>query len=107
MQDIANILKISKSSVENHVHQLGYVNCFDIWVPHKLSKKKNLLDCISACDSLPKRNEKVSFLKQIVGTSLVAQWLRVHLPVQGTRFRALVWEDPTCRRATKRMCHNY
>ena len=63
--EIADILKISKSSVENHLHQLGYVNCFDVWVPHKLSKK-NLLDHISACDSLLKRNENVPFLKQIV-----------------------------------------
>ena len=29
------------------------------------------------------------------GASLVAQWLRVCLPMQGTRVRALVWEDPT------------
>ena len=41
------------------------------------------------------------------GTSLVAQWLRIRLPVQGTRVRALVWEDPTCCRATKPACHNY
>ena len=41
------------------------------------------------------------------GTSLVAQWLRIHLPMQGTRVRALVWEDPTCRGATKPTCHNY
>ena len=34
-QEIADILKISKSSVENHLHHLGYVNHFDIWVPHK------------------------------------------------------------------------
>ena len=33
--EIADILKISKSSVENHLHQLAYVNCFDVWVPHK------------------------------------------------------------------------
>ena len=39
--EIADILKISKSSVKNHLHQLGYVNCFDVWVPHKLSRKKN------------------------------------------------------------------
>ena len=65
MQEIADILKISKSSVENHLHQLGYMNSFDVWVPHKLSKK-NLLDRISACDSLLKRNENVPFLKQIV-----------------------------------------
>ena len=63
--EIANILNISKSSVENHLHQLGYVNRFDVWVPHKLSEK-NLLDRISTCDSLLKRNENVSFLKQFV-----------------------------------------
>ena len=40
-------------------------------------------------------------------TSLVAQWLRTRLPMQGTRVRALVWEDPTCCGATKPMCHNY
>ena len=40
-------------------------------------------------------------------TSLVAQWVRILLPMQGTRVRALVWEDPTCRRATKPMRHNY
>ena len=26
--------------------------------------------------------------------------MRICLPVQGTRVRALVWEDPTCRGAT-------
>ena len=39
--------------------------------------------------------------------SLVAQWLKVCLPMQGTRVRALVWEDPTCRGATGPVCHNY
>ena len=39
--------------------------------------------------------------------SLVAQWLRIRLPMQGTRVRALVREDPTCRRVTKPMHHNY
>ena len=33
-REIADILKIPKSSVENHLHQLGYVNHFDVWVPH-------------------------------------------------------------------------
>ena len=36
-----------------------------------------------------------------VGASLVAQWLGVHLPMQGTRVRALVQEDPTCRGAAR------
>ena len=40
-------------------------------------------------------------------TSLVAQWLRIHLPMQGTRVRALVQEDLTCCGATKPVYHNY
>ena len=39
--------------------------------------------------------------------SLVAQWLRIRLPMQGTRVRALVWEDPTCHGATGPVSHNY
>ena len=31
----------------------------------------------------------------------MAQWLRIRLPMQGSRVRSLVREDPTCRRATK------
>ena len=41
------------------------------------------------------------------GASLVAQWLRICLPMQGTRVRALVWEDPTCRGATRPVSHHY
>ena len=41
------------------------------------------------------------------GASLVVQWLRIHLPMQGTQVPAQVWEDPTCRGATKPMRHNY
>ena len=40
-------------------------------------------------------------------TSLVAQWLRIRLPMQRTRVPSLVREDPTCRVATGPMCHNY
>ena len=64
-REIVNILKISKSSVENHLHQHGYVNHFDIWVRLKLSQK-NIFDHISTCNSLLKHNESVPFLKQIV-----------------------------------------
>ena len=44
--------------------------------------------------------------KQRLWASLVAQWLRICLPMQRTRVRALVWEDPTCRRATGPVSHN-
>ena len=47
-------------------------------------------------------------LKKVTSqASLVAQWLRIHLPMQGTWVRALGWEDPACHGATKPMCHNY
>ena len=39
--------------------------------------------------------------------SLVAQWLRICLRMQGTRVRALVWEDPTCHGVTRLVSHNY
>ena len=45
--------------------------------------------------------------EDMIGTSLVAQWLRIRLPMQGTWVRALVQEDPTGRGATKPMRHNY
>ena len=48
-----------------------------------------------------------SGFKNMLGASLVAQWLRICLPMQGTRVRALVWEDPTCRGATRPVSHNY
>ena len=41
------------------------------------------------------------------GASLVAQWLGIRLPMQGTRVRAPVREDPTCRGAARPVSHNY
>ena len=45
--------------------------------------------------------------KNELKNSLVAQWLRIHLPMQGAHIQALVREDPTCRGATKPVRHNY
>ena len=42
-----------------------------------------------------------------IGTSLLVQWTRVHLPMEGTWVRSLVKEDSACLRATKPVCHNY
>ena len=36
--------------------------------------------------------EEVLVIKVILGTSLVVRWLRIHLPMQGTRVRSLVGE---------------
>ena len=51
---------------------------------------------------------KVRVIKTVhYWASLVAQWLKIRLPMQGTRVRALVREDPTCCGATKPVRHNY
>ena len=47
MWKIADILKISQLSIEKHLHLLGYVKCFDVWIPQK---KKKSLDHISTCN---------------------------------------------------------
>ena len=46
-------------------------------------------------------------LKSEGRASLVAQWLRICLLMQGTQVRAVVWEDPTCRGATRPVSHGY
>ena len=51
-------------------------------------------------------SDKMDF-KTRTRASLVAQWLRICLLMQGTRVRALVWEDPTCHGAAGPVSHNY
>ena len=69
---------------------------------------------ISTCHqykNIKEINEILFFIlclqNMVCRASLVAQWLRIHLPMQRTRVRALVREDPTCREATKPLRHNY
>ena len=49
---------------------------------------------------------RMDIIKKDTRASLVAQWLRVCLLMQGTRVRALVWEDPACRGAAGPVSHN-
>ena len=37
------------------------------------------------------------------GSHRTSQWMKVHVPVQGTWVQSIVWEDPTCLGATKRV----
>ena len=52
-------------------------------------------------------NETKTYQFKHAGTSLVSQWLRICLPMQGTWVRALVREDPTCHGAAKPVRYNY
>ena len=49
----------------------------------------------------------INIKKKIPRTSLVVQWLRIRLPMQGTQVQYLVWEEFMYRGATKPVCHNY
>ena len=91
---------------------------------HKLPKltqeeRENFNSAITKIDSVIK-NFSANILDQIVSwvsptkhlkknywASLMAQWLRICLPMQGTRVPALVWEDPTCHGPTGPVSHNY
>ncbi|XP_078043939.1 histone-lysine N-methyltransferase SETMAR-like [Augochlora pura] len=60
LHQLAGMLNKSKSTIHDHT-----VKLLDVWVPHDLTEK-NLLDRISICDLLYKRNEETPFLKQLV-----------------------------------------
>jgi len=65
-QEIAEIIDVSQKTVcKNHLHTLGYVSRYDIWIPHNLSDK-NLMDRISIYDLLHKRNENCPFFKWMI-----------------------------------------
>ena len=68
--------------------------CSSNLFPHLPTLWLNLLD-------LKYLRQDYILQKSFPRTSLVAQWLRIRLPMQGTQVRALVREDPTCRGATK------
>ena len=53
------------------------------------------------------KGEWVVRFKEQTRASLVAQRLRICLPMQGTQVPALVWEDLTCRGATGPVSHSY
>ena len=46
-------------------------------------------------------------MKCLYQTSLVVEWIRIYLPMQGTWVRSLVLKDSTCCRATKPLSHNF
>ena len=64
-REIAEKLHVSRTCIENHLKQLGYVQKLDTWVPHE-PKEKHLTQRVNSCDLLKKRNENDPFLKQLI-----------------------------------------
>ena len=64
-RDIATELNIDHKTVLNHLHKTGYQKKLDTWVPHELTVK-NLMNRVSICESLPKRNEIEPFFNQMI-----------------------------------------
>ena len=84
--------------LDRHMEETGGI-CFQQNAKDQLVEVEGVLEVGKQCSAL--------LVKMESGASLVAHWLGVCLPVQGTRVPALVWEDPTCRGATGPMSHNY
>lgn len=61
----------------------------------------------SVCDNFVVKAKSLVFKNHQSKTSLMVQWVRIHLPLQGTQDQYLVWEDSTCRTAAKPACYNY
>ncbi|XP_035744177.1 histone-lysine N-methyltransferase SETMAR-like [Vespa mandarinia] len=62
---VAKELNIDHKTVLNHLKKAGYKKKLDVWVPHDLTMK-NLMNRISICESLLKRNEIEPFLKRLI-----------------------------------------
>ena len=48
----------------------------------------------------------ITLVNHMWGTSLMARWLRIHLPVQETQVPSLIREDATCLGATEPTRHS-
>ena len=86
-----------------------------IRMTHSSSKQKKLyLTFKTVCNTITvptlglERKKCINLcVKDISRASLGAPWWRIHLPRQEIWVQSLIWEDPTCRRATKPVHHSY
>ena len=62
MQEIEEMLKIPKSTIDRHIRHLGLIKKIFIWIPPEW-KEIHLTKRINACDLQFKRNEFDPFLE--------------------------------------------
>ena len=99
------VVKTSPSNAEDE----GSIAGWGAKIPHASWPGNQNLEWKQCCGEFNKdfKNGLHQKKKKNSWASLVAQRLRICLPMQGTRVRALVWEDPTCCEATRPVSHNY
>ena len=90
-----------------HIRASNYMKHKLIELQKETDKSTIIVGDFNTPLSIIDRTSRQKVIKNIEGASLVAQWLRICLPMQGTRVQALVWEDPTCCGATKPVSHSY
>ncbi|GFT10127.1 histone-lysine N-methyltransferase SETMAR [Trichonephila clavipes] len=64
-RSISQKLKIDHKTVFSHLRKVGFKKKLHVWVPHQLTPK-NMMDRISICEALAKRNEIDPFLEWMV-----------------------------------------
>ncbi|GFV78218.1 histone-lysine N-methyltransferase SETMAR [Trichonephila clavipes] len=64
-RSIAQELKTDHKTVLTHLRKIGFKKKLHVWVPHQLTPK-NMMDRISICEALAKRNEIDSFRKRMM-----------------------------------------
>lgn len=90
VQELSHRLNIPKSTVHEHLKKIGYVNRYDVWIPHTLSPEKTHAQ-VSACDSLLKRNEESPFLKwHIAGDE---KWI-LYSNIRKRSYDKVKWTSP-------------
>ena len=108
LQVTVKLYKVEEKYIKNPIQFIFF------HLKTNLTQYSKLLSCYPPklkCHKNQKNNAlkaNIQWFKELyTGTSLVAQWLRIRLPMQGTWVPSLVWEDPTSSRATKPLRHNY
>ena len=84
------------------------ISQYSSWAPQSLSCCLCNPGPSSEPQNLEAGKKKKKLQKNEQGwTSLMTQWVRICLPMQGTWVWSLIWEDPTCCRTTKPISHNH
>ncbi|XP_024222499.2 histone-lysine N-methyltransferase SETMAR isoform X1 [Bombus impatiens] len=65
LREIEDALNIPRTTIHEYVTKLGYVNRYDVWLPHHLTES-NRMNRILICDLLIQRNKTEPFLEKLI-----------------------------------------